>query len=146
MPAEVSLMKILITNNRPSRIATLGITAKAKVFLLAGISLAFVNGASAQNDLTEATEGQVLYEDFGCFQCHGFEGQGSQASPPVPQIAPTQYPLDAFSVFVRTPPRIMPAYSPTELSDTQLQAIYEYMRSIPEPPTVDEIPLLRNLR
>lgn len=40
----------------------------------------------------------------------------------------------------------MPAYSPAILSDVQLQAIYEYMRSIPEPPTVDEIPILRNLQ
>ena len=40
----------------------------------------------------------------------------------------------------------MPAYSPAVLNDAQLQAIYDYMRSIPEPPTVDEIPMLRSLR
>jgi mono/diheme cytochrome c family protein len=139
-------MKKSITNIGILGDAPLDIITDAKVFLLAGITLAFVNGAAAQNEHPAATEGQMLYEDFGCFQCHGFEGQGSQASPPVPRIAPTQYPLDAFSVLVRTPPRIMPAYSSAVLSDTQLQAIYEYMRSIPEPPTVEEIPVLRNLR
>jgi mono/diheme cytochrome c family protein len=39
----------------------------------------------------------------------------------------------------------MPAYSPNVLSDAQLQAIYDYMRSIPEPPAVEDIPALRDL-
>ncbi|MBT5032530.1 MAG: cytochrome c [Proteobacteria bacterium] len=89
--------------------------------------------------------GQKVYLDFGCHQCHGYLGQGSQAAPPVPRIAPTTYPFSAFSTLVRTPPRIMPAYSPNILSDAQLRAIYDYMRSIPEPPEVEDIPILRGL-
>ena len=116
----------------------------ALVLVLLGSLGAVVTTGQAQNE--QATvEGRTLYADFGCFQCHGYEGQGSQASPPVPRIAPTVYPLEAFAVFVRTPPRIMPAYSPNVLSDAQLQAIYEYMRSIPEPPAVEDIPVLRDL-
>lgn len=123
----------------------LGITIRAMAFILSGVALGFINVAAAQNEHTEASEGQILYKDFGCFQCHGFEGQGSQANPPVPRIAPTQYPLDAFSILVRTPPRIMPAYSSAVLNDPQLEAIYEYMQSIPEPPAVNDIPILRSL-
>jgi len=101
-----------------------------------------MNSGAAQD---VAEEGRALYSDFGCYQCHGHEGQGSQASPPVPRIAPTAYPLEAFTVFIRTPPRLMPAYSPNVMSDAQLRAIYDYMQAIPEPPAVEDIPALRNL-
>ena len=90
-------------------------------------------------------DGRQLYLDFGCHQCHGFEGQGSQASPPNPRIAPTPYPLEAFSAFLRTPVRLMPPYSPNVMTDEQLRAIYEFVASIPEPPAVDDIPALSDL-
>jgi hypothetical protein len=38
-----------------------------------------------------------------------------------------------------------PAYSPNVMSDAQLQTIYEYISSIPEPPAVEDIPALRDL-
>ena len=110
------------------------------LFLAAG----FTTGM-AQDEQSVVTAGQELYQDFGCSQCHGYLGQGSQATPPVPRIAPTEYPLEAFSVFVRTPPRLMPPYSPVVMSDSQLKSIYDYVRSIPEPPAVEDIPALQNL-
>ena len=112
------------------------------IFVLLGSLASAVTTSVAQDS---QAGGEKLYLDFGCHQCHGYLGQGSQAAPPVPKIAPTTYPLSAFSTLVRTPPRIMPAYSPNILSDAQLRAIYEYMRSIPEPPEVEDIPALRNL-
>ena len=36
----------------------------------------------------------------------------------------------------------MPAYSPNVLSDEDLRLIYEYVRSIPEPPSLEDIPEL----
>ncbi|MGI9260113.1 MAG: c-type cytochrome [Gammaproteobacteria bacterium] len=111
---------------------------------------ALVMGATATMVVSNAQDGadldgRALYLDFGCHQCHGFEGQGSQASPPNPRIAPTPYPLEAFSVFIRTPVRLMPPYSPNVMTDEQLGAIYEYVASIPEPPAVDDIPALSDL-
>lgn len=106
---------------------------------------AFVSTGIAQDSQAAATGGEALYSDFGCHQCHGYQGQGSQASPPVPRIGPTVYPFEAFAVFLRTPPRLMPAYSPKVMSDAQLREIYDYMRSIPEPPAVEDIPALRDL-
>jgi len=90
-------------------------------------------------------DGRELYLDFGCHQCHGVEGQGNQASPPNPRIAPTPYPREAFSAFLRTPVRLMPPYSPNVMTDEQLSAIYEYVASIPEPPAADDIPALSDL-
>ena len=117
----------------------------AVALVLLGSLGAMVSTGVAQ-DGQAAAGGRALYSDFGCYQCHGYQGQGSSASPPVPRIAPTVYPIEAFSAFVRTPVRLMPAYSPNVLSDAQLQAIYDYMRSIPEPPAVEDIPALRDLR
>jgi len=116
----------------------------AVALVLLGSLGAMVSTGVAQ-DGQAAAGGRALYSDFGCYQCHGYQGQGSSASPPVPRIAPTVYPIEAFSAFVRTPVRLMPAYSPNVLSDAQLQAIYDFMQSIPEPPAVEDIPALRNL-
>ena len=35
---------------------------------------------------------RALYVNYGCYQCHGYEGQGGEAS----RIAPTAYPLETF--------------------------------------------------
>ena len=37
----------------------------------------------------------------------------------------------------------MPAYAPSVLSDADLQAIYRYVRSVPEPAPLADIPALR---
>jgi mono/diheme cytochrome c family protein len=37
----------------------------------------------------------------------------------------------------------MPAYAAAVLSDADLQAIYRYVRSVPEPPALADIPGLR---
>ena len=80
-----------------------------------------------------------LYVRNGCYQCHGYEGQGGAA----PRIAPSAYPFEAFAALVRRPPNEMPAYAPAVLSDEQLNAIYRYVRSVAEPPPLQELPLLR---
>ena len=79
---------------------------------------------------------RALYVGYGCYQCHGYEGQGGEAL----RIAPTAYPFDTFAERVRRPPNEMPAYALEVLSDADLEAIYRYVRSRAEP-TV-ELPLL----
>ena len=83
-------------------------------------------------------EGRALFESHQCWQCHGYEGQGSAAGV---RIAPTLYPFEAFARLVRHT-NVMPAYSPNVLSDEQLRLIFAYVRSIPEPPPLEEIPEL----
>jgi mono/diheme cytochrome c family protein len=78
---------------------------------------------------SQSGEPRALYEANGCYQCHGYEGQGGAA----PRISPTAYSFDAFAAFVRRPVNEMPAYSPRVLGDAALQMIYDYVRSRPEP-------------
>ena len=86
----------------------------------------------------DAREGLALYLSQQCWQCHGYEGQGGVAGV---RIAPTLLPYEAFARLVRFT-NLMPAYSPKVLSDEQLRLIYTYIRSIPEPPALEEIPEL----
>ncbi len=86
----------------------------------------------------DVQEGLALYLSQQCWQCHGYEGQGGVAGV---RIAPTLLPYEAFAQLVRFT-NLMPAYSPKVLGDEQLRLIYAYIRSIPEPPALKEIPEL----
>ena len=77
-----------------------------------------------------ASADRELFVRYGCYQCHGYEGQGGEAL----RIAPSPYPFEAFATKVRKPANEMPAYAPEVLSDADLQALYRYVRAIPEPP------------
>jgi mono/diheme cytochrome c family protein len=109
--------------------------------LLAAAGVLAVSGwLSAQESSGTAEQGRTLFENYQCWQCHGFEGQGGAA----PRIGPMVYPFEAFSQLVRHTNE-MPAYSPESLSDGNLRSIWEYLRSRPEPPAVDDIPALSDL-
>lgn len=86
----------------------------------------------------DVEEGLALYISQQCWQCHGYEGQGGVAGV---RLAPTLLPFEAFARLVRFT-NLMPAYSPKVLSDDQLRLIYAYVRAIPEPPPLEEIPEL----
>ena len=86
--------------------------------------------------------GKRLYVSAGCALCHNGEGQGGG---PGPRLAPNPGML-AFKVFVqraRVPVNSMPPYTTKVLSDQQLADIYAFLQTIPRPPDVSTIPLLR---
>ena len=106
-----------------------GLAALAAGLLLApGATLA----ASAEN-------GKQVFMRAGCWQCHGTVGQGGAAGP---KLAPDPLPFDALSSFVRTTNRQMPAYREEGLSDADLVDLYAYLKSIPQGPDAETIPLL----
>jgi mono/diheme cytochrome c family protein len=104
-------------------------------------SLVFIGVAAiaAAAPAQPPNDGQALFVANGCYQCHGYVGQGGAA----PRIAPTVYPYEAFDRLVRRPPNEMPAYAVEVLGADELRAIYGYLRSIPEPPAVADIAILR---
>ena len=110
----------------------------AAVRALSILAIALCSSLSfAQDNDQSADEGRALYTANQCWQCHGHEGQGGAAV----RIAPTLYPFVAFAQFVRHG-NLMPAYSPNVLSDEHLRQIWEFVRNIPEPPAVEDIPEL----
>lgn len=83
-------------------------------------------------------DGYREYVEMGCWQCHGFQGQGG----PSPKLVGPLMPYDGFANQVRLPRNVMPAYSPNILSDETLRQIYSYLQNVPESPDPSEIPLL----
>ena len=104
--------------------------------------------AQAQDDITRDFYGELNdaehpagyrdYVEMGCWQCHGFQGQGGRASP----LSARLLPYEAFENQVRRPRNTMPAYTQNVLSDERLRAIYSYLEQIPASPDPSDIPLL----
>jgi mono/diheme cytochrome c family protein len=90
--------------------------------------------------------GRQAFVHHGCWQCHGFEGQGSAATSGGKVIADTALPPEAFSAFVRTTNGAMPPFSKKILSDGDLADIYAYLESRPKPKMAKDVPLLNEVR
>jgi mono/diheme cytochrome c family protein len=85
--------------------------------------------------------GQHLYVSFGCYECHGYQGQGSIQTGGS-RIGPPQIPYSGFVAYVRRPTGQMPPYTSKAASETQLADIYVFLQSRPEAPPSKAIPLL----
>jgi mono/diheme cytochrome c family protein len=86
-----------------------------------------------------AEKGKTAFAKHGCWQCHGFAGQGGVAGP---KLAPNPMPLEALSAFVRNTRGAMPPYQTAILSEPDLADIHAYLLSIPKAPDYKSIPLL----
>lgn len=110
--------------------------------LAAGPALAQAPAAAPAGS---AENGKTAFVKHGCWQCHGFEGQGSVATSGGRVIADTQLPFDAFKAYVRDPSGAMPPFHAEILSDSDLADIYAYLESRPKPKPAKDIPLLNQL-
>jgi mono/diheme cytochrome c family protein len=93
-------------------------------------------------DAASVDNGKTAFVAHGCWQCHGFEGQGSVTTSAGRVIADTQLPADAFMAYVRAPTGAMPPFRPEILSDSDLADIYAYLEARPKPQAAKDIPLL----
>ena len=85
-----------------------------------------------------ADKGKSEFLQHGCWQCHGYQGQGGVG----PKLAPNPIPFDTLSNFVRTTSRQMPPFSKQILSDEDLTDFYAYLQSVPKASDPGTIPLL----
>lgn len=109
---------------------------KFKYVFLATVALAMTSGELLAQD---AGHGRQVFVQKGCWQCHGFEGQGASTGP---KLGPDPLPLDAMRDFVRMTNGPMPPYSKQILSDKELADIHAYLASRPTPKDYKTIPLL----
>jgi len=98
--------------------------------------------AQAPAPTGSAENGKTAFIQHGCWQCHGFEGQGSTATSGGRVIANTQLPFDAFKAYVRDPSGAMPPFHVEILPDAALGDIYAFLQSRPKPKPAKDIPLL----
>lgn len=103
-----------------------------------GLAAVFIcsQGAAFAADVEKGKAGYVKH---GCWQCHGFVGQGGIAGP---KLAPQPMPLPAMNAFVRNTRGAMPPYMEAVLSNGDLADIHAYLQSIPMATDYKSIPLL----
>ena len=114
--------------------------------LLALAALGTGIGGQSSALAASAEKGKTAFVQHGCWQCHGYEGQGSVATSGGRVVADTQLPLDAFKAYVRAPTGAMPPFRQAILPDSDLDDIYAYLESRPKPVSAKDIPLLDQLK
>jgi mono/diheme cytochrome c family protein len=108
-----------------------GLLACAGTIVWAG----FIVAQSAGN----ADNGKKLFSKYGCYECHGTQGQGTTAGA---RLAPKPIAITALIAYVRKPGGQMPPYTAKVVSDAELGDIRAYLATIPEPSPAKSIPLL----
>jgi ubiquinol-cytochrome c reductase cytochrome c subunit len=108
-------------------------------FITAAVFMALPLAAQNGN----AENGKRLFMRNGCYECHGTVGQGAGNNPTAPKLAPKPLALTALIAYVRKPAGNMPPYTSKVMSDAELADVHAYLVSIPEPPAVKDIPLLK---
>ena len=83
-----------------------GFLACAGMLASAGVSMAQGSG--------NADNGKKLFSKYGCYQCHGTQGQGTTAGA---RLAPKPIALAALIGYVRKPTGQMPPYTVKVVSD-----------------------------
>jgi mono/diheme cytochrome c family protein len=96
---------------------------------------------AAASPAGNAEDGKKRFVSYGCYQCHGYEAQGSTATGP--RLGPRPIAYAAFSRYVRQPTGQMPPYTIKVVSDSDLANIYAFIQARPTPPSVQTIPLLK---
>ena len=87
----------------------------------------------------DPANGKKLFSGYGCYECHGRQGQGAGTGP---RIGPPRIPLATVLRYVRAPTGQMPPYTAKVVSDQELADIYSFLASIPAPKSSASIPLL----
>jgi mono/diheme cytochrome c family protein len=85
-----------------------------------------------------AENGKRIFTKYGCYECHGREGQGSTMTGP--RLGPPPIPFEVFASYVRKPMREMPPYTAKVVSDQELVDIYAFLQSRPHPPATKPSP------
>ena len=90
-----------------------------------------------------ADNGKRLFLRDGCWECHGYAGQGGRDGA---RIASTALTAQALIRYVRRPSGAMPAYIDKVITDQELTDIWTYLKTLPGPKPVKDIPLLNEIK
>ena len=74
----------------------------------------------------------------GCYECHGRDAQSGG-----PPLGPDSIVRRVHRQSSFAPRYDLPPYTVKVLSDEDLAEIYAFVQSVPQPPKVDSIPLLK---
>ena len=97
----------------------------AVALILAGL----VSGAVFAQTTGDATRGQQIWQQAGCKNCHGANGEGALAAP----RAGDGKTVEEWIKQVRTPRANMPAFSEAQISDQAIADMQAYMQTLSAP-------------
>ena len=86
----------------------------------------------------DAAKGKELFTRDGCYECHGYVGQGG----PGLRLAPNPLTAKQIATYIRNPSKEMPPYTSKVISDAEIDDIHAYLASIKPPPALKDIPEL----
>src|SRR5437667_7219074 len=107
--------------------------------LLTGTAALAQQTAPANN----VENGKKQYLRDGCWECHGFAGQGGRDGA---RLADTALSTAQLTRYVRKPTGGMPAYIDKVITDQELADIWAYLKSMPAPKAAKDIPVLNELK
>lgn len=110
------------------------------IWILATVLAASIAFAQSNGN---AENGKRLFLRDGCWECHGYAGQGGRDGA---RIASTALNAQALIRYVRRPAGAMPAYIDKIISDQELTDIWSYLKTLPGPKPVKDIPLLNTIK
>jgi mono/diheme cytochrome c family protein len=102
--------------------------------------------AAAQSQSTPSGDvgnGKRLFLRDGCWECHGFAGQGGRDGA---RIGATSLTQQGVIRYVRKPTGSMPAFTDKLITDQELTDIYAYLKSLPAVKAAKDVPLLNQLK
>jgi mono/diheme cytochrome c family protein len=114
-----------------------------KLFLLATFAAATMIPGMSQTHAGDASNGKRLFLRDGCYECHGYAGQGGGAGARIATIALNPQGLIRY---VRAPAGQMPAYTDKVITDQELTDIHAYLQTMPKAKPAKDIPLLNALQ
>jgi len=96
---------------------------------------------STPSSTSSIKNGERLFTKYGCYECHGSQGQGSTQTGGS-RIGPPQIPVSAVVSYLRHPTGQMPPYTTKTVSDEEIADIYAFLKSLPQPTPSKDIPSL----
>ena len=87
--------------------------------------------------------GKRLFVRDGCWECHGYAGQGGRDGV---RLAETALSAAQLTRYIRRPTGAMPAYIDKVLTDAEAADIWAYLKTLTGPKTAKEVPLLLELK
>lgn len=101
------------------------VTAITGCALALGCSSSSDDTGSSSSSSSSSGSGLSLAFTSNCAPCHGTTGSGQGSYPSLPG----NLTLDAFKANVRAGKKLMPAFSASQISDADLAADYEWMKT-----------------
>jgi len=121
----------------------LSVAAAALLFsAFAGTESVHAQGAPAMS-AGNAAAGKTAFMNYGCYECHGTQGQGNFGAGPA--IAPHPLPYANFLTYIRAPHGEMPPFDDHVLPANDAQNIFAYLETIPAAQRPSQIPALNSI-